>query len=722
MIELRWFQAYPPRSASLADVTGLVRVLAGRPRLGLRRLQPIVVFEVWLYPDQVRWLIGTEPSIARTLPAELASQLSGLVLTSAERPQRPVPITAREIRTTSMIYPLRRDTASGVVAALMQTRTNLHRGEAMVVQWVVGPCQTFTEVPVRRTVLDVLGWTPAREPDGDERTAWKAKLSEPLLGVRGRVGAVAGDLRRAGELLRPVVSALGLAGGAHARVYGSQQSRHIADQLTGVMGRMRSWSGQLNASELATLMAWSVGGLDVPGTASAFAQPPVRLLETASRPGGRPLGVSTHPANLGKPVRLPLSSYSVHTQVVGPSGSGKSTLLVSWILSEIAAGRSVVVIEPKGDLIRDSLARMPQDVSVDVVVIDPGADGPVVGFNPLAGHRDDAERRADSLLHLMREVFGSAIGPRSADVLLHALVMAARLKDGALTDAPTILTNPRFRRWAAAKVSDPLTIGPWLGWFDSLSDGERIQVVAPVTNKLRPWTARPSIRRLLGVPKPQFDLSSVFQRPTALFVNLNAGAMGPEAVRLVGSLLLNQLWEAIQRQTTLPAHQRRTVSVIVDEFQAFTAGLDFADVLARARGANAPFTLAHQHLDQMSTELRAAVLANVGSRVVFRPAEGDDRTLARVLGDPVTPDDLERLDAYHAACRVLVDGAPSNTFEVATSPLPPAVRDPEAIRRASAERFGQDPVAIDAALVARWNGTGDTPPDALTGGVRRRSS
>jgi hypothetical protein len=396
--------------------------------------------------------------------------------------------------------------------------------------------------------------------------------------------------------------------------------------------------------------------------------------------------------------------------------------LVHWILAEAAAGRSVVVVEPKGDLVTDVLARLPHDKRTDVVVIDPGADGPVVGFNPLGGNREDAERRADSLLHLVREVFGSAIGPRSADVLLHALIMAARLEDGCLTDVPTLLNNSQFRRWAAARVSDPLTVDPWLGYFDGLSEGERAQVVAPVTNKLRVFTARPAIRRLLGQPKPRFDLGMVFRRPTVLLVNLNAGAMGPEAVRLTGSLLMSQLWEHVQRQTTLPEHQRRTVSVIVDEWQSFTAGLDFADVLARARGANAPFTLAHQHLDQLSTELRAAVLANVQSRVAFRPAEGDARTLARVLGAPVTPDDLEGLAAYHAVARVLVDGAPSSAFEVATASLPPTTRDPEEVRRISAGRFGQDPAAIDAALVARWTGADYKPPDALAGGLRRRSS
>ncbi|WP_370943301.1 hypothetical protein AB5J62_29940 [Amycolatopsis sp. cg5] len=158
------------------------------------------------------------------------------------------------------------------------------------------------------------------------------------------------------------------------------------------------------------------------------------------------------------------------------------------------------------------------------------------------------------------------------------------------------------------------------------------------------------------------------------------------------------------------------MSVVVDEWQTFAAGLDFADVLARSRGANVTWTLAHQHLGQLSTDLQAAVLANVGARVVFRPAEGDGKALARVLGTPVKPDDLERLPAYHAVARVLVDGAPGAAFEVATPPLPNALWNPDAVRRASAERYGVDPAELDAAILKRWQG-GDPP--AAPVGVRR---
>jgi hypothetical protein len=238
----------------------------------------------------------------------------------------------------------------------------------------------------------------------------------------------------------------------------------------------------------------------------------------------------------------------------------------------------------------------------------------------------------------------------------------------------------------------------------------------PVRNKLTAWTSRPTIRHLLGQPAPKFDLAQVFDRPTILLVSLNAGLLGPETTSLIGSLLLQSLWTHIQRQTTRPVASRRPVSVMVDEFHTFAAGLDFADALARARGAGINFVAAHQHLGQLSTDLRSAALANLNTHLVFRPAEEDARPLARVLGEPVTPDDLMRLGAHHAAVRTVVDGTAQTAFEVVTPALPDALRDPTELRRASAERYGVDPAAIDAALLERW--AGEASPDGPVG-VRR---
>ena len=39
-----------------------------------------------------------------------------------------------------------------------------------------------------------------------------------------------------------------------------------------------------------------------------------------------------------------------HTHLIGPTGSGKSTAMQHLILSDIKAGRSVLVLDPKQDL------------------------------------------------------------------------------------------------------------------------------------------------------------------------------------------------------------------------------------------------------------------------------------------------------------------------------------------------------------------------------------
>jgi RecA/RadA recombinase len=704
---------------TLEDSTNVMRTLAGRPRFGVIGLMPLVVFELWVQPDRVRWIIGMDLRLAGQLPGQLKAQCPGLTLVHTSDPQRPSVVAGREVRFKSLVYPIRADVAESVTASLLSIRERLRDNESVVLQFVVGPGQFYADLPQRRTPLDYLGVTIPPEPTSADRQALKHKIAEPLFAIRGRTGAVAADARRASQLTRPVFSALALANNQHGRVRVSAQSSRIAHQVMSVMGRARTWSSIVNAGELATMTGWNIAELEIPGSGNSFPPPPTELLESGAGEG-RPTGVSQHPATSNRGVHLPLRSYAAHCQVIGPTSSGKSTMLAHWAVAEAKAGRSLVVIEPKGDLINDVLSLLPEERQADVVIIDPGADAnlPVIGINPLQGPALDAERRADSLLGLFKELFGSAIGPRSSDVLLHALIALSRLPDGTLTDVIPFLADERFRRSVLATVSDPLTLAPWAAWFDGLSTAEASQVVAPIGNKLRIISARPSLRRLLGQPNPTFQLNSLFERPTILLVNLNAGSVGPEGARLIGTLLLNQLWDVIQRQTTKPPHQRRVVPVMIDEFQQYTSGLDFADVLARARGANVPFTIAHQHLDQLSPTLRSAVLANARSRVVFRPAEGDAAALSAVLGKPVTADDLARLQAFHALVRVPIGTNVSPAFEVATLPLPKPLRKAEQLRRESAERYGTDPKVIDDAILQRWRG--DTPIEPV--GVRRRPS
>jgi hypothetical protein len=60
---------------------------------------------------------------------------------------------------------------------------------------------------------------------------------------------------------------------------------------------------------------------------------------------GRIIGRATFPGR-ERPLALSATDSLRHLHALGPTGSGKSTLLLNLITQDIAAGRSVVVIEP----------------------------------------------------------------------------------------------------------------------------------------------------------------------------------------------------------------------------------------------------------------------------------------------------------------------------------------------------------------------------------------
>ncbi|GAA3894183.1 hypothetical protein GCM10023084_53780 [Streptomyces lacrimifluminis] len=366
---------------------------------------------------------------------------------------------------------------------------------------------------------------------------------------------------------------------------------------------------------------------------------------------------------------------------------------------------------------------MPAERRKDVVVIEPGQAQEVVGFNPLAGSSEDAEQRADHLLHLFRELYGTSLGPRSADVLMHGLVALSRSTHGTLADLPVLLTNATFRRRLLAEVNDALVLAPFFSWYDGLSEAERQQVISPVLNKTRAFLSRTAIRRLLGQASPRFALDELFYRPRIVLVNLNTGVIGAETAQLMGALLMMQFYEAMQRRALVATNQRHPVMAMIDEVQRYLRlPVDLGDMFAQARGLGVGLTVAHQHLAQLPPKMRAGLTANARNRVVFRPSTEDAASLATVLGGGLVADDLSLLDAHEAYAEVLVNRRPSDPFLIRT--LPPdgqALSDPAELRRESAARYGVDGAGLDAALRQRWNGD-DRQPDGPIGQMARRQS
>lgn len=713
--DLIWFEIHFPRELSSTEVTTVLQTLAYRPLLGWWRRTPLVVFELRATSAGVRWLVGMDERISGELPGQLQAQLSGLVLVALPDPARPVPLLAANVQPVGLSQPLRTDKAASVTAGLLEVMNALSKGESAVVQWVIGPVQSRKSRPETFSVTRALGWIATVPETPDERRGWRQKAAEPLFAVRGRIGACSNLPDHSSAIVRLLGEAIQLVSGAHAELRVSRPGVRAVKSFDHVEASGSRWSGILNVAELAAVLGWPVDGARSLGAAHGTQYPPpsqlLRPVKAPVHPSDRVLGAGVYPGHDNQLVALPTDASLHHLHVVGPTGSGKSTLLGQLITADMQAGRSALVIEPRGDLIEDILLRVPPARHEDVVIIEPGQTEQVVGFNPLAGTAKNAEGRADDVLHLFRELYGNSLGPRSSDVLLHALVALARNDQSTLADLPVLLTNAGFRRRHLAAVSDPLVLGPFFSWFDSLSEAERHQVISPVLNKSRAFLSRTAIRRLVGQAHPRFSMDELFTRPRIVLVNLNTGVIGEETAQLLGALLVTQLWQAMQRRALVPAIKRHPVMVVIDEVQNYLRlPVDLGDMFAQARGLGVSLTVAHQHLAQLPSKMKAGLLANARNRVVFRPSVEDGAPLAAALGGGLSAQDLALLQAHEAYAEAFVSHEPSRPFLIHTL-LPPiqTLSNPADLRRESAARFGVDGLALDDELRQRWQGRPSTP-------------
>ncbi len=394
-------------------------------------------------------------------------------------------------------------------------------------------------------------------------------------------------------------------------------------------------------------------------------------------------------------------------------------MLASLVLQDITSGYGTVVIDPKGDLVDDILARLPASRHDDVVVLDPSDVTAPVGFNPLAGgHGRRPEVVADGLLAVFHQLWADSWGPRTQDVLHACLLTLTKRPDASLVMLPLLLTNPGFRRSATQRAirEDPIALGPFWAWYEQLSDGERAAVIAPVMNKLRAFLLRPSMRSVLGQVTPKFSVRQVLTERKVLLVSLRKGLVGPEAAALLGSLVVAELWQATLERAAIPAERRRPAHVVVDELQDYLhLPTDLSDALAQARGLGVGFTLAHQYLDQLPRDMQAAVLANARSRVCFQLPPGDAVTMAK--GHPeLIAEDLSSLGSHDVYASLLHSGKASPYVSGTTQPLGKPTGSAADIRARSRQRFGRPLSEIEAGFAALVDGP--MPPDSPPG--RRR--
>jgi len=756
----RLITVLPPPDVDPAGAQALWSNLMALLRPAWRRLtdgQPHLAFEYHWDTAGLQillWVPGVVPAglveraIEAAWPAARTSTTPATGPASAPLGVDVGAVTAGELRLAAPeVFPLRFEHDADPLRALLGAAAGLEATDRVCVQVLARPVTgrrlaraasaaraLRTGQPISRAgrLLDLLtAGTTATQPAPDpQRTTDlraimdKAAYPQYETVVRYAVASSAIASSPVASSATSPAAAAGLRGRAHAvasafALYSGRNrfARHRLHRPAKTLASRRMGRGDLlSVPELAALAHLPLDST-VAGLARAGAKP------VAPPPGipaaGKPLGhaeTGTH-----QPVALAVADARQHLHILGATGSGKSTLLTSLVLSDVAAGRGAVVIDPKGDLVIDILDRLPTAAATRTVILDPDDVAAPPSLNVLSG--PDPDLVVDNLVGIFRSIFERFWGPRTDDVLRAAALTLlhpanTHLPPATLVDVPRLLSDERFRAAYTTGIGDPAGLGGFWAGYEQMGDAARAQVIGPLLNKLRAFLLRDYVRGTVASAASSFDMAAVLDGGL-LLARVPKGILGEDTARLLGSFVVAQVWQAATHRARLGQQARVDAALYVDECQNFlTLPRSFDEMLAEARGYRLSLVLAHQHLAQLPRDLREGISANARSKLLFNLSPEDARTLERHVAPELSAHDLSHLAAYTAAARLVVGGAETPAFTIATDPAPPAIAGrAEQIRAVSRARYGRSPAVRRAAVLEHRRGQVDDP--ARTAADRR---
>lgn len=683
----------------------LARLLTGQPQIAweIRASDAGTTFGIWAPASVPAGLI--ERAVAAVWP--------GITLT-IEQPPPELPAAGAWASSELALhgpewFSLATDHGADPLALVLGQLAGLHEGEHALVQLVARPAtgrerarlraiarRIRTAQPLTRTsrLLEPLlprfrqPTRPTHDPTiGPDVRAVLEKASSPLFRFLIRTALGTENHDAAIGRLRAISGAFAAYEG-RVRLRRHRLHRPETKLTRRTLGRRARLASVVELAALAHLPA----DQSIPGIVRAGARsvPPPPGCANA----GKPLGVDRD----GRPVRLDVADARHHLHLLGPTGVGKSTLIAQLALTDLAAGRGSVVIDPAGDLVDDLLARIPDGQEDRVDLFDPLDPAPP-GLNVLDGA--DHDLVVDQLVGIFARVFERFWGPRTDDVLRACLLtLTAAPQPATLVDVPRLLTDPQWRSELLLDLDDPVGLEPFWGWYDALSAGAQMHAIAPLLNKLRAFLLRRPVRAIIGQQHTTLDIPRGLNEGRLLLVRLPKGTLGEDTSRLLGSFIVARVWQAVLARAAHPPEQRPDCTLAIDEVQNYmTLPTPLPDILAEARKYRLSLLLAHQHLGQLRRELRDG-LTNARTKIYFQLSPADAAALRHEVMPELDAYDLEHLPAHHAAARVCRTGQAGAAFTLATEPLAPGSGDrARAVRVASRRRIGTRREQVEAQLL-----------------------
>ncbi|MBU6370907.1 MAG: type IV secretion system DNA-binding domain-containing protein [Patescibacteria group bacterium] len=404
-----------------------------------------------------------------------------------------------------------------------------------------------------------------------------------------------------------------------------------------------------------------------------------------------------------------------HVYAIGKTGMGKSTLLENMAIQDLANGEGMAFLDPHGKTAELLLDFVPAERINDVVYFAPFDTDYPISFNVMEDVGADKRHLVVSgLMSAFKKLFGEeSFSDRMQYILQNTILALLEYPGATMLGINRMLTDKAYRAKVVANVTDMSVKSYWTQEFANYTERFAAEAVPAIQNKIGQFTANPLIRNIIGQPKSSFDFRKIMDDGKIMIINLSKGRVGEANANLLGSMLITKIYLAAMSRADIPEKRLKLLPnfyLYVDEFQSF-ANESFADILSEARKYKLNLTIAHQYIEQMSEEVRAAVFGNVGTMIAFRVGAYDAEVLEKEFAPQFTAEDLVNLGIYQMYLKLMIDGVSSFPFSATgLPPFPePVISYKKEIIEQSRAAFTVKKSAVEAAIQA-WYDEGKPAP------------
>jgi len=702
-------------------VLTFINNLGGLPNSDRARDGSAVVFEIWSTKSGIYHRLGL-PEAHPHLLDQLRTAIPGINIEQNDEPPTTGFAFVGEYAMSSDISPLNiKDPAATAASLLTSLRSITDPGEAAVLQFVVTP--TDKKAPQERkkfkpvmgsgrggiwgmsaSVVSAFGGAIDEKLEEQNKTKIdraKNKWDGYMFAAMPRIAVRARSQEGLTRQMHSIYNALQAAAG-HDVSFEVQTEEKDSDAATKNLlagsPPPRKWQCLFNAQELSALVAFPIDSPSVPGLTlgGSFQSPPSNDIPTE----GLKIARSTY-NHEDRPLAVPWPETLRHFYTVGSTGSGKTTLLENMAEQVMAQGAGLVYLDPKGDSAKRLLDRIPKERVKDVMYFNPTDKEAVIGINLFEGSTENPDLYTDNIIGMFKSFYKDSWGDRLAYNLLGAVRTVATIPDSTLLDVSSILSNERYRNQVLERYHLSVTLRDFWDEYNDMSKALRMETIAPIMNKLQPFSMRDDVRHVIAQVHPSMNMDDALAHNKIVIARLPKGDLGNDTASLLGSMLMVQLWQAVQRR---PEKDRGTpFYCFVDECQDFmNLPTPLGAVLSQGRGYGFGLILANQHTEQLDTKMRHDVLANANSFAFFKLSAADAKIVTPQFGSFLKPAYFTNLGTHEVIVSISTGGQTRSRPTVGKTYAPgdPAAHS-AAILANNKARYAHSRVEVEADIERR---------------------